>query len=78
MLVLTVIVGVARVLAKVHPPLDMGAGQIIGSAAAYVLAQWLYRRNIGNQDPILVVFDPKQSGSKLVRAQNRVPYSPGS
>lgn len=43
MLIPTLIIGVARVLAKVHSPLDIGGGWvfgIIGSFAAYYLVRW--------------------------------------
>ena len=47
MLVPTVIIGAARVLAKVHSPLDIGGGWvfgIIGSVAAYYLVKWYFAR----------------------------------
>lgn len=47
MLVLTVIIGVARVLAKVHSPLDIGAGWligIVGAVAGYYLTLWIFKK----------------------------------
>lgn len=47
MLVLTILVGVARIAAKVHSPLDIGAGWIIGIAGAlagYYLANWILKQ----------------------------------
>lgn len=47
MLLLTIVVGAARVLAKVHSPLDIAGGWVIGIAGAiagYYLASWLLRR----------------------------------
>ena len=47
MLLLTIVVGAARVLAKVHSPLDIAGGWVIGIAGAiagYYLAAWLLRR----------------------------------
>lgn len=47
MLMLTVLVGVARILAKIHSPLDIGAGWVIGILAAlcgYYLTSWLLTR----------------------------------
>ena len=47
MLAITVIIGVARVLAKVHSPLDIGVGWlfgIIGAVAGYYLTLWLFKR----------------------------------
>jgi undecaprenyl-diphosphatase len=44
MLILTVLVGVARILAKVHSPLDIAGAWIIGIIAAisgYYIIQWL-------------------------------------
>ncbi len=46
LLILTIIVGVARVLAKVHSPLDIVGAWVIGiasSAVAYYLVRWLFR-----------------------------------
>lgn len=46
MLVLTVIVGVARILAKIHSPLDIGGGWvlgIIGAVVGYYAVSWLWR-----------------------------------
>ena len=43
MLVLTLIIGIARVLAKVHSPLDIAGGWIfgiIGALAGYYLVDW--------------------------------------
>jgi undecaprenyl-diphosphatase len=48
MLVLTVIVGIARILAKVHSPLDIGSGWIfgiIGAFIGYYLARWYFKRH---------------------------------
>lgn len=36
MLVLTIVIGIARVLAKVHSPLDIGAGWVFGIVGAVV------------------------------------------
>ena len=47
MLVLTVIIGVARILAKVHSPLDISAGWlfgVIGSVAGYYIVQYFWSR----------------------------------
>lgn len=47
MLILTVLVGIARVLAKVHSPLDILGGWIIGiigAIAGYYLMRYLFRR----------------------------------
>ena len=47
MLVLTVIIGIARILAKVHSPLDIGTGWlfgVIGAVAGYYLALWLFKK----------------------------------
>ncbi len=47
MLVFTVIIGVARVLAKVHSPLDIGGGWafgIIGAFAGYYLIDWYFKK----------------------------------
>lgn len=49
MLVLTVIVGIARVLAKVHSPLDIGVGWafgIIGAVASFYLTRWLFTKYV--------------------------------
>ena len=49
MLLLTVIVGVARILAKIHSPLDIGAGWlfgIVGAVAGYYLTLWLFKRYV--------------------------------
>ncbi len=49
MLVLTIIVGIARILAKIHSPLDIGAGwlfDIIGAVAGYYLTLWLFKKYI--------------------------------
>lgn len=51
MLVLTILVGVARILAKVHSPLDIGAGWIIGiigAAASYYITRWVLNRHQDN------------------------------
>lgn len=47
MLLFTIIVGIARILAKVHSPLDIGAGWvigIIGATAGYYAGTWLAKR----------------------------------
>jgi len=47
MLVLTIIVGIARILAKVHSPLDIAASWaigIIGAIAGYYLTLWLFKK----------------------------------
>ena len=49
MLLLTVIVGVARILAKIHSPLDIGAGWVfgaVGAIAGYYLTLWLFKRYV--------------------------------
>ncbi len=49
MFVLAVIIGVARVLAKVHSPLDIGAGWlfgIVGAMAGYYLTRWLFKKYV--------------------------------
>lgn len=49
MLVLTVIIGVARVLAKVHSPLDIVGGWIfgiIGAVASYYLTTWYWHKKL--------------------------------
>jgi undecaprenyl-diphosphatase len=49
MVILTIIVGVARVLAKVHSPLDIGSGWIfgiIGAVASYYLISWYFDKKI--------------------------------
>lgn len=48
MLVLTILVGVARVLAKVHSPIDIAGGWlcgIIGAIAGFYLMRYLFGRN---------------------------------
>lgn len=47
MLVVTIIVGLARVLAKVHSPLDIAGGWVfgaIGAVAGYFIIDWLFKR----------------------------------
>lgn len=47
MLLLTIIVGIARILAKVHSPLDIGGGWVlgaIGAAAGYYLTRWWFHK----------------------------------
>lgn len=47
MLVLTVIIGIARVLAKVHSPLDIAVGWIfgiIGAIVGYYLTVWVFKK----------------------------------
>ncbi|MHB1865012.1 MAG: phosphatase PAP2 family protein [Candidatus Saccharimonadales bacterium] len=49
MLVLTIIIGVARVLAKVHSPLDIAAGWIfgiIGAVISYYLVSWYFNKKV--------------------------------
>lgn len=49
MLLLTVIVGISRILAKIHSPLDIGAGWlfgIVGAVAGYYLTLWLFNKYI--------------------------------
>lgn len=49
MLVLAVIIGTARVLAKAHSPLDIIAGWligIIGAIVGYYLTRWLFERYV--------------------------------
>jgi len=50
MLILTIIVGVARILAKIHSPLDIAGGWvfgIIGAVAGYYLVNWFWARQQG-------------------------------
>jgi len=47
MLVLTILVGIARVLAKVHSPLDIAGAWIfgiLGGIAGYYAARWIFQR----------------------------------
>lgn len=47
MLLLTLAVGIARILARVHSPLDIGGGWlfgVIGALAGYYLTRWLFGR----------------------------------
>lgn len=49
MLVLTIMIGAARVLAKVHSPLDIAAGWIfgvVGAVAGYYLTRWAFARYV--------------------------------
>jgi undecaprenyl-diphosphatase len=49
MLVLTVIIGAARVLAKVHSPLDIAGGWvfgIIGAVVSYYLVTWYWNKKL--------------------------------
>lgn len=49
MLILTVLIGVARVLAKVHSPLDIGAAWVIGivgAVAGYYLVDYYWTRRL--------------------------------
>ncbi len=51
MLVLTIIIGIARVLAKIHSPLDIGAGWlfgIIGAVAGYYIIGHFWSRQKAN------------------------------
>ena len=61
MLVLTIIIGVARVLAHVHSPLDIAGGWvfgIVGSFAGYYLVDWYFKK-YRNQDSGSVKADAK-------------------
>ncbi|MCL5113464.1 MAG: phosphatase PAP2 family protein [Patescibacteria group bacterium] len=54
LLVLTVIIGVARVLAKVHTPLDIGAGWIfgiIGAVCSYYIVNLYIKKKLPNYNP---------------------------
>ncbi len=54
MLVLSIIIGVARVLAKVHSPLDIGSGWVFGitgSIAGYCLVKWYFKHHKRNEQP---------------------------
>lgn len=54
MLVLTIAIGAARVLAKVHSPLDIGAGWlfgIIGAVVAFYVVTWYWHRKIQPEKP---------------------------
>jgi len=54
MLLLTVIVGVARILAKIHSPLDIGAGWlfgIIGAVAGYYIVHYFWTRPQSKAQP---------------------------
>ncbi|MGH7195846.1 MAG: phosphatase PAP2 family protein [Candidatus Saccharimonadales bacterium] len=47
MLVLTIIIGIARVLARVHSPLDIAGGWVfgvIGALAGYYLMRWIFNK----------------------------------
>ena len=47
LLILTIIIGIARVLAKVHSPLDIATGWIfglIGAIAGYYLTIWIFKK----------------------------------
>lgn len=53
MFALTIVVGVARILAKVHSPLDISAGWVIGIAGAsagYYACRWLFERYYRGQN----------------------------
>ena len=53
MLVLTIVVGVARILAKVHSPLDIGGGWvfgIIGAVCGYYLMRWAFTKYFKQTD----------------------------
>lgn len=55
MLVMTILVGVARILAKVHSPLDIGAGWvlgIIGAVAGYYVMRWIFQKYNKKEAPI--------------------------
>lgn len=48
MLILTILIGIARILAKIHSPLDIGAGWlfgIVGAVASYYLVSWYWRKH---------------------------------
>lgn len=52
MLVLTIIVGFARVLAHVHSPLDIAGGWlfgVVGAAAGYFIMEYLFNRYGGRE-----------------------------
>lgn len=52
MLALTVLVGIARVLAKVHSPVDIAAGWvigIIGVVVGYYLVNWFWQKKFSQQ-----------------------------
>ena len=49
MLVLTAAIGIARVLAKIHSPLDIGAGWVlgvIGAVVSYYLVTWYWSNKL--------------------------------
>lgn len=49
MLLLTVIIGIARVLAKIHSPLDIAGGWVlgvIGAVASYYAVKWFWQRKL--------------------------------
>lgn len=53
MLILTIAVGVARILAKVHSPLDIGGGWIfgiIGAVCGYYLMRWAFAKFLKQSD----------------------------
>lgn len=66
MLVPTLIIGAARVLAKVHSPLDIGGGWvfgIVGAFAAYYIVRWALTKTLG-----------QALENKLVKIIHNVPY----
>lgn len=55
MLVLTLAVGIARVLAKVHSPLDIAGGWvfgIVGAIAGFYLMRWLFQKYAAKQEQV--------------------------
>jgi undecaprenyl-diphosphatase len=53
MLVLTIAVGIARVLAKVHSPLDIGGGWvfgIMGAVCGFYLMRWIFAKYVKHQE----------------------------
>ena len=54
MLIPTILIGIARVLARVHSPLDIAGGWvfgIIGSFAGYYLVEWYFKRRSDKSIP---------------------------
>lgn len=54
MVVLSILVGAARVLAHVHSPLDIAGGWvfgIIGAICGYYLTQWIFKRYVNSSSP---------------------------
>lgn len=53
MLVMTILIGVARVLAKVHSPIDILAGWLFGAIGAvigYYVSRWLFTKYLSKKD----------------------------